>query len=311
MSNPYSFPPSYKNVVTIIAKPDVMPFTETEMSSVVDLLQANGAIIEDVRWLAEGEACDIFFAVLPIEEVQELLAHLLANVPFDFVVQEGANRKKKMLISDMDSTIIQQECIDELADFVGLKEEISAITERAMNGELDFPSSLRERVSKLKGLAEDKLIAAFEEKITFMPGAKALVQTMKSNGARCVLVSGGFTFFASRVADVVGFDVHEANILDIENGILTGMVKEPILDSEAKLNSLNFHAGDLNIGASSVIAVGDGANDLPMIMAAGLGVAYHAKPHVRSQAKAQINACDLQALLYMQGYSKDEIITGS
>lgn len=299
----------YKNVVTIIADRTKMPLNDTEINTIIYALESNGAIVENIEWLAEGVACDIFFSVLSGEETQELLTHLLANVPFDFIVQSAQGRRKKLLISDMDSTIIEQECIDELADYVGLKSKVAEITERAMNGELDFKSALRERVALLKGLPENILEEAYHKHITFMPGSVELVSTMKANGARCVLISGGFTFFTERVRKHVGFDVQEANILEIENGVLTGRVKEPILDKQAKLNALKFHIEELNIDPYMSLAIGDGANDLPMLQNAGIGVAYHARPNVRSQVKARINHCDLKSVLYLQGYKAGEIVS--
>lgn len=278
------------------------------MHSVVDGLQNNGAIVEDVLWLAPNEACDIYFAVLGLEEARELMKHMLASVPFDAVVQPVYGRKKKLLISDMDSTIIQQECIDEIAEFAGIKPKIAAITERAMNGELDFKAALRERVALLKGIPEGQLQEAYDTRIKLMPGAKSLVLTMKANGARCVLVSGGFTFFTQRIQKAVGFDVQEANVLGITDGKLDGTVEEPILDSTAKSNALLFHAEDFGVTPAQVLAVGDGANDLPMIKQAGLGVAYHAKPAVKAEAHVAINYCDLTALLYAQGYKAEEIV---
>jgi phosphoserine phosphatase len=303
----------YKNVVTILADPQKLRLTEPEMHSVVDILQASGAIIEHVEWLAEDEACDIFFTILTQGEVCKLLTQLFeqAELPFDFVVQNAFNRKKKLIISDMDSTMIQQECIDEIADFAGLKEKIAIITDRAMNGELDFKEALRERVGMLVGLSEDVLEKAFEQKIEMMPGAVELVKTMKANGARTVLVSGGFTYFTAKVAEIAGFEVDEANILEIVDGKLTGKVKEPILDSQAKLNALKFHAEDAGVNIADTFAIGDGANDLPMILACseagGLGVAYHAKNHVKAQTQHKIDNCTLKALLYVQGYKAGEI----
>lgn len=277
----------------------------------VDALQHQGAIVEAVECLAEEEAYDVFFAVLPFEEAQEVLTALLDPVPVDYVLQPVEGRRKKLLISDMDSTLIQQECIDELADCMGIKAHIAAITQRAMNGELDFPSALRERVALLKGLKESELQRVFDEKITFMPGGKAVVQTMRVHGARTVLVSGGFTFFTRRVAAHLGMDVEEANILDIENGMLTGTVREPILDSTAKLNALKFHAEDHGCSLDETLAVGDGANDLPMILASGFGAAFHAKPSVVEKAyqagKAALRHTSLLALLYAQGYTKKDI----
>ncbi len=282
---------------------------QNEINSVVDALQASGAIVENAQWLAKGEACDIFFAVLPQDEARQLLEHLLANVPFDACVQPNRNRRKRLLVCDMDSTIIAQECIDELADFLGLKDKVAAITKRAMNGELDFPSALRERVALLKNMEMETLEKTYRERITLMPGAQALVRTMRENGARCVLVSGGFTFFTRRVKEAVGFDAEEANILEIENNKLTGRVREPILDKTAKLNALKFHSEELGLTPYESMAVGDGANDLPMLLHAGLGVAYHAHPNVRTQARVRIDTCDLSSLLYVQGYTAEQVVT--
>jgi len=310
MNNIYASNQNYynqrKNVATIIGNPNDKQLDEKEINSIIDILQANGAIIEDIEWLHQDVACDIFFAVLPLEEVSELLKHLLSDLPFDYIVQKTENRIKQLLISDMDSTIIQQECIDEIADFAGLKEEISEITERAMNGELDFKEALRERVSMLKGLSEGVLEKAFNDKISLTPGAKTLVQTMKNNGAKTILVSGGFTFFTDKVSEIVGFEINEANILEIESGNLTGKVREPILDKEAKLNSLKFHCEEAGIALSNSMAVGDGANDLPMLLHSGIGIAYKAKKSVKEQAHASIDACDLTALLYAQGYKYEQ-----
>jgi len=297
-----------KNVATIIANPEQFNLNETEVNAIIDALQDNGAIIENVEVLSEAQAVDIYFAVLGQEEADELLLAYLANVPVDHVVQGEYGRKKKLLICDMDSTIIQQECIDELAAFAGIKDKIAAITERAMNGELDFKDALRERVKMLEGLSENVLQEAFDKHITLMPGAKELVATMKVNGAKAVLVSGGFTFFTSRIQEIVGFDAQEANILEIEGGKLTGKVREPILDSQAKFNALHFYADEMGVSVKEALAVGDGANDLPMIKEAGVGVAIHAKPNVRAQAKVQVNNSDLLALLFLQGYKKEEFV---
>jgi phosphoserine phosphatase len=296
-----------KNVATIISG-EGFNFNQKEADHIIDALSNNGAIVEAIEWLSEGKALDIFFAVLPIEEVKELLSALLGDFPLDFVVQPNSGRKKKLLVSDMDSTIINQECIDELADCLGIKPQISAITEKAMNGELDFKAALRERVGLLKGLPEAKLQEVYDSRISFMNGAHKLVKTMKNNGAKCVLVSGGFTFFTSRVRDDVGFDIDESNILEIVENKLSGRVIEPILDSTSKLNSLLFHCDELGIRPSMAIAIGDGANDIPMIKQAGLGVAFHAKEKVRREAIHHINQTDLTSMLYIQGYKEGEII---
>ena len=209
----------------------------------------------------------------------------------------------------MDSTIIEQECIDELADFAGIRDEIAAVTERAMRGELDFESALSARVARLKGLTNEELEKAFREKITFTPGASTLTATMRENGARAILASGGFTFFTERVAAQAGFNDHFSNILELEEGILTGRVKDPIFGRESKTATLKDEAGKLSIDLIETIAVGDGANDLGMIGAAGLGVAFQAKPAVADAADVSITHGDLTALLYLQGYSYAEFKT--
>jgi phosphoserine phosphatase len=206
----------------------------------------------------------------------------------------------------MDSTIIEQECIDELADFAGLKAEISAITERAMRGDLDFEAALDERVGKLKGLAERVLDEAFRTRITLTPGARTLIQTMRKAGATTVLVSGGFTYFVDRVAAMAGFQHFRANQLLIENGALTGKVAKPIVGRAEKEQALIEHANALAIDLGQTLAVGDGANDLAMIGRAGMGVAFRAKPAVALAADASIRHGDLTALLYLQGYSQSE-----
>ncbi len=296
-----------KSVATIIAGPG-FNFNQKEADQIIDALSNNGAIIENIEWLSKDKALDIFFAVLSIEEVREILAELLKPFPLDFIVQANSGRRKKLLITDMDSTIIEQECIDELADCLGIKPQISAITEKAMNGELDFKAALRERVLLLKGLKEEKLQEVYDTRITFMPGAKALVATMKAAGAKCVLVSGGFTFFTSRVREAMGFDIDESNILEIADGKLTGIVREPILDSTSKLNALLYYSEELGINPHMAAAVGDGANDIPMIKQAGLGIAFHAKDKVKREATHLLNTPDLRNILYAQGYMDEEII---
>ncbi|HAE26523.1 phosphoserine phosphatase SerB, partial [Hyphomonas adhaerens] len=226
----------------------------------------------------------------------------------DTAVLPAASGCKSLLISDMDSTIIGQECLDELADFAGLKAEVSAITERAMRGELDFEGALTTRVAMLKGLGLDALEQAYSERITLNPGAKTLVETMKADGAETVLVSGGFTYFTSRVAAAAGFHTHRGNTLVDDGKALTGEVGRPILGREAKLSALDEFAAAKGIGRDEVIALGDGANDLAMIKASGLGIAYHAKPVVAAEAHASIEHTDLRAALFFQGYEASEFL---
>jgi len=226
----------------------------------------------------------------------------------DANIVKSTNRRKKLLIADMDSTIIACECIDELADQASIKPKVAAITERAMRGEIDFPSALRERVALLKGLPLGALAKVYAERVRLNPGARTLTATMRSNGAHTLLVSGGFTYFTSRVAEAAGFESNQANRLADDGQALAGKVIEPILGREAKVEALRSSVVRLGITADDVLAVGDGANDLDMIRNAGLGVAYHAKPIVAAAAAASIAHGDLTALLYLQGYSDEEIV---
>ncbi|MEM1377644.1 MAG: phosphoserine phosphatase SerB [Pseudomonadota bacterium] len=229
--------------------------------------------------------------------------------PIDIAVQPlTGTRRKRLLLADMDSTMIRQECIDELAAEVGVKDRVSEITARAMNGEIEFEAALRERVALLKGLPTSVIETVIANRIQLMPGGTALVKTMRANGAYCALVSGGFTDFTSRIAEIIGFDEHRANRLLHADQHLTGEVAEPILGKQAKLDTMNDLCERLNLTHDDVVAVGDGANDLAMITAAGLGVALHAKPSVASQADVKIDHGDLTSLLYLQGYTDDEIV---
>ena len=243
-----------------------------------------------------------------IGAVRKLATDALAHHATDFAVQPLARRRKRLLVADMDSTIINVECLDELADFAGLKAEISAITERAMRGELEFESALRERVGMLKGLSLDALQQAYDQRVRLNPGARTLVRTMAESGARCLLVSGGFTFFTSRVAKAAGFHEDRANALIDDGAALTGKVGEPILGREAKLAALEGEAATLGVPLDQTLAIGDGANDLAMIEAAGLGVAYRAKPIVAAEADCAVDHADLTAVLHFQGYRADEFV---
>ena len=229
-----------------------------------------------------------------------------AQLGVDLVVQPAEGRRKRMLLADMDSTMIQQECIDELADEAGVGARVKEITARAMNGELDFEGALTERVGLLKGLSESVITEVLDNRITFMPGGRALLATMKADGAYAALVSGGFTAFTARVAAELGFDENRANTLIVAEGTLTGEVGYPILGREAKVEALEQITTRLGISEADVIAVGDGANDLGMLTRAGAGVALHAKPSVAAECNIRINHGDLTALLYVQGYSRDD-----
>ncbi|MDO9336370.1 MAG: phosphoserine phosphatase SerB [Caulobacter sp.] len=261
----------------------------------------------DPRPLGPG-AADLTTAGQPIL-TRGLLDAVLGDLPVDICIQPAAGRRKRLLVADMDSTIIGCECLDELADFAGVKAVVSEITERAMRGELAFEGALRERVAMLKGLELSALQRCYDERVKLNPGARTLVRTMAASGARCLLVSGGFTFFTSRVAAAAGFHEDRANTLIEDAAGLTGQVGEPILGREAKLAALQDEALRLGIPLTETLAVGDGANDLAMIEAAGLGVAYRAKPVVAAQAHARVDYSDLTALLYFQGYAADQFVT--
>jgi len=286
------------------------------MDSVLVLIAAPGSgaintrVIEALRglggvphWLSIGEAAD----VNPFEGMQGFLEYLTTQ-PIDANLVPLANRRKKLLIADMDSTMIHQECIDELGVMAGVGDRIKDITARAMRGELDFEGALKERVGLLKGLDESVIAQLLRERITFMEGGKTLLATMKANGAYAALVSGGFTAFTSHVAGALGFDENRANSLLIESGKLNGKVAMPILGKEAKVESLKRICAARAFSQDDVIAVGDGANDIPMLLEAGMGVALHAKPKVQEAAPICINHGDLTALLYLQGYRKSEFV---
>jgi phosphoserine phosphatase len=285
--------------VTLLTNPDTPVL---ERVTVESLRNAWGG--GEARWLDPGVAAEFDLETVPANrwEVWEDLQTLR----IDMGVQGATGRKKRLLIADMDSTMIRQECIDELADEAGVGAHVADITARAMNGELDFEGSLRERVGLLKGLPEGVIAQVFRDRITLMPGGRVLLATMKANGAHAALVSGGFTAFTSAVAATLGFDENRANTLHIAEGVLAGTVVEPILGKEAKLQALNEITARLGITPAEAIAVGDGANDLPMLLAAGTGVALHAKPKVQAQCEVRVNHGDLTALLYLQGYSRDD-----
>ncbi len=254
---------------------------------------------ESAQWIFKSVSSDL----------RQEAAAALGELPVDWALTPVEGRKKRLLVADMDSTIINVECLDELADFVGVKLEIAAITERAMQGELAFEPALIERVAKLKGLPLKDLQRCFEERVQLNPGAETLVKTMRAHGARCVLVSGGFGFFTSRVAKWAGFDANRANTLLDDGSALTGEVERPILGRAAKLETLRNEAEKLGIALSQSLAVGDGANDLDMIKAAGLGVAYRAKPILAAQAHANIAHTSLESALFFQGYRRDEFVS--
>ncbi|MBB3316117.1 phosphoserine phosphatase [Rhizobium sp. BK181] len=291
-------------VATLVANPSNPVLTQSIAEQAADAIKASG-----LYWLADGIACDI--ALRDGADVEATRANILAvigSAAIDLVIQDAETRRKRLLIADMDSTMIGQECIDELAAEVGLKEKVAAITARAMNGEIAFEPALRERVALLKGLPISVVDDVISRRITLTPGGPELIATMKSKGHYTALVSGGFTVFTGPIAKTLGFDENRANVLLEEAGVLSGFVSEPILGKQAKVDALNDISERLGISPDDAIAVGDGANDLGMLQLAGSGVALHAKPTVAAQAKIQINHGDLSALLYIQGYRKTDFV---
>jgi phosphoserine phosphatase len=265
-------------------------------------------------WLAPREAWEAQFATNEVAAVGQLRRDVAASLhgitlDVNIVVADPATRRKKLLVADMESTIIEQECLDELAGLVGIGDKIKGITARAMRGEIGFEGALRERVGLLAGVDAGVLDTVYD-RVTLMPGATTLVTTMRANGARAALVSGGFTFYTDKIRDRVAFDVAQANTIVVANGKLAGTVADPILGREAKLEALQRLAGEAGIDTAHTMAVGDGANDLAMISQAGLGVAFRAKPIVAAEAAASITHGDLTSLLFLQGYTKAEFVTG-
>lgn len=293
-------------VATLICNPANPALDSTIAEGARAILPSPGA----AHWLFDEVAVDIpFTGSEDINAIADRLREARGDLPIDVVVQPQASRRKKLFLADMDSTMIGQECIDELADFAGLKAHVAAITERAMRGEIAFEPALRERVALLKGLPLSVIDEVLKERITLTPGGRELVGTLRANGAYTCLVSGGFTAFTSKVAAMVGFQENRANTLLAEDGKLTGTVAEPILGREAKLATLRELREAFDLDGIDTLAVGDGANDLGMIQDAGLGVAYHAKPAVAAAAHARIDHGDLTALLYAQGYKRTEFVT--
>jgi phosphoserine phosphatase len=297
------------HVATLISN----PASRALDAAVIEQTRAALPGASEVRWLDPGIAADISFT-LPSDTVErqraqtDELRELLAGRPVDVVVQNEARRRKWLFLADMDSTMIGQECIDELADHVGLKAHVAAITERAMRGEIEFEPALRERVALLKGLAASVVDEVISSRIKLTPGGRTLVATMRANGTHTCLVSGGFTLFTDRIAAMIGFNESRANILTVLGGKFEGVVNDPILGSGAKLATLRELRTRLGLEHDETMAVGDGANDLPMVQDAGLGVAYHGKPIVAQAAHARIDHGDLTALLYAQGYRREEFV---
>jgi len=292
------------HVLTLVAPPGAL--APALPARARDAIAALGADPGSPDWLAEAEAADLPFANLNPEQAVAAARAALGDAPVDAIAQPAEGRRKALLIADMDSTIVTSETLDELAAFAGLKERVAEITRRSMNGEIDFATALRERVAMLRGLGLEALEETWRG-TQLMPGARALVRTMAANGAHCALASGGFTFFTGRVAALCGFSSHHANILLDDGSALTGQVAEPVFDRDAKLATLIALAAEKDLPMAGTLAVGDGANDLAMIGAAGLGIAYRAKPIVAAAARARVDHADLRALLFAQGYRAAEI----
>jgi phosphoserine phosphatase len=294
------------HILTLIAAPGVLDAALVARTRAA--LDALGTAPGTPDWLAEGEAVDLPFTGAPDQAAAAARA-ALGGAPVDAIAQPREGRRKHLLVADMDSTIVTSETLDELAAYAGLKERISEITKRAMNGELDFHQALVARVAMLEGLSVAALDGTWAE-TRMMPGAAELVATMRANGATCCLASGGFTFFTGRVAEKLGFHLHVSNTLLVADGKLTGGVAEPIFDRDSKLATLTRLAAENNLPMEATLAVGDGANDLDMIRAAGLGVAFKAKPVVAAAARARVDHADLTALLFAQGYRKEQFVSG-
>ncbi len=283
------------HTITLIGPEDQAVLSSSLVIDLSNQFQARHTI------LADGVAAELHFSSTVPPHLEETIDLLTRGLPLDVVLQPSQGREKKILIADMDSTIIEQECLDELAEFAGVRDEIVEITERAMRGELEFEPALRERVAKLKGLSVHALTQTFDERLSLMPGAIELVRTMNARGAITALVSGGFTFFTEKVAERVGFQANQGNVLEIENECLTGGLVPPILGQQAKHDALMQLCESTGLSPNQALAVGDGANDLQMLKAAGTGVAYRAKPIVAEATKVRIQHADLRALLYLQG----------
>ncbi len=297
------------SVVTLIAAPAGAARLDAALGAVRRALRALGAEVGAVDWLAPGIACDVLFDGLDLDQADAAVGEALGGLPIDRVVQHTAGRRKRLLVADMESTIIENEMLDELADFLGLREPVAEITRQAMNGEIDFVAALEARVALLKGLSTSVLDDA-AARIRLTPGAAALVATMRRvGGAKAALVSGGFRRYTAIVRDQLGFDIDVANELPVEDGRIAGRVVPPVVTRETKLETLKQLAAQHRLPLADTLAVGDGANDLPMIEAAGLGIAFHAKPAVAARARARIDHGDLTALLYAQGYRAEDIVT--
>ena len=295
----------FPSVLTLVAGAHNGPLTRDHVKQVQTALDPLGVATGEVIWLAEEKACDIELEACDVDQVEAAVEQALSRTQIDIFAQAKEGRRKSLLLADMDSTIIEEESLDELAGFLGLKDKIAAITARAMAGELDFEAAVTERVGLLAGLPESDILEAVGQ-MTINPGAKELVATMKANGATCLLVSGGFEHFTGAVAEQLGFDDHQGNQLEIKDGKMTGKIAGTIRNQQAKLDKLNEMAVSLCLPLSATMSVGDGANDVPMLQAAGSGVAYYGKAVAEAAARFRVKHSDLATLLYIQGYRQEE-----
>jgi len=292
-------------VITIIGEAETRPVESNHIVKV----QQHLSIIGKPEWLAEKEACDLFFeSSQPAVELAQQARSALSPALLDVVCTPVEGRVKKLLICDMDSTVIDQECIDELGDAFGVGSQIREITSAVVGGNISFSDALRRRLALMKGLDQTLLERVYKDRITLKTGARTLVQTMRHHGTFCILVSGGFSFFTRRIADRIGFHSHQANELAFENGRLTGKICEPILGRSAKLETLKRLCKQKDLQPRDVLAVGDGANDIKMIEAAGLGVAFHGTAAVKKYANASIDHGSLTTLLYAQGFTRSQFV---
>ena len=296
-------------VMTLIGAPGAMTGTTEPLPGIAAAIA--GALDRGGKpdWLAPCVACDLAIGSIPPDEAEQVARGMIGPAAIDVIVQKREGRRKRILVADLESTIIENEMLDELADYIGMRLHVAEITRRAMNGELDFAAALAERVALLRGLPVSVLDDA-AERIRIMPGARALAATSRAAGVRTALVSGGFTVFAEPVAASLGFDRVVANRLDIADGRIAGTVRPPLVDRNAKREALAALAAEEGVPLAATLAVGDGANDLPMLQAAGLGVAFHAKPAVATASRWRIEHADLTALLYAQGYREADIVPG-
>jgi phosphoserine phosphatase len=295
-------------VITLIANPNLAPLTDQHVILADMSLMSLGAHICSKRWLSMDSAIDIVFEELSMETARKAVSIALKNFPIDVNIQEIDHRRKRLLVADMDSTIIMNESLDDLADFIGLKAKVEEITQKAMRGEIDFEIALNQRVKLFEGQSATLIDRFLIEKINITPGAECLIKTMKANKAKTALISGGFSYITKYIAERLGFDIHYGNHLIIKDGKLTGKVSDPILNADSKEEILVNFAKSNNMLLKQAMAVGDGANDIKMLQRAGIGIAFRAKPLVKASTPYHVQYGDLRSLLFLQGYHQDELI---